>query len=285
MNFSFSRGQKLWVGGLVAMMVLCVAIAVHSLRDVVRGMRHQVEVQAVKAERWSHIAASFSQVGLSFYRQRLEERFDLSSLLPPLDAIRSLAADLKQGSLTPPEQGGLDQLVTEEKRIRTALHLVATLDRSDPSEASETQVETELTPIISGAIDQANHLGQLLSGAIKTRHERLIQSLHDTTLVLLIGAGLACLLGILATRLMIRTVDRPLRAMRTALYNLMAGHFSYRLQAPFSGAMGELADCIDSVAHLLEKHAVPPQSLSREPQPEAGHHSKTPIPPVKSSRH
>jgi hypothetical protein len=69
-NISFSTARRLGIWTLLAIVIVGAVFAVMSLRRVVKGIHHKVELQEVKERQFTQMALRFAMVGADFHRAR-----------------------------------------------------------------------------------------------------------------------------------------------------------------------------------------------------------------------
>lgn len=261
---SYPYARRLGIGALLCSILLVSAVSVIALHRTADRIHTHVNNEADKSQRFADIALHFSEAGADFYKQRYAEHFPLQKLLGQLDNLRQEFTMLGRHSLSPLERRGLQALMMQERRFRTAIYAYKTIKHEDLSLEYAVMTLAELDQAISDAVSQAIHHGHTGANAVKQTNQELIASIHRTQVTLTIGAMLTVCLGAIVSIWLSRALARPIAAMRQATYELGRGHFAYRLHVSSNDDVGQLAAGIDTMAEQLEAYHYERQQALQE---------------------
>jgi HPt (histidine-containing phosphotransfer) domain-containing protein/HAMP domain-containing protein len=229
-------------------------------------MFRKIELQELKERHFTQLALRFALVGSDFYKYKQQDKLrrEFPRLTHHLDTIRSMLAQLQGLHLTPAEHKGLIKLRIEEKRFRTALYVFIESGVDDAAQETASKAVADIESLLGDAVDRAIHYSYRTTEGIEKVNSHIVQSAHDTTVVLTIGAGLAALIGVLVSLLLSRVFQRHLSVILQATHEFGKGNFAYRINSPFKDAMGQLALSIDEMGGRLQAYERRQQTILSE---------------------
>jgi hypothetical protein len=208
MNVSFHRLRRLSIGTLLGLTLVGAAVFVVKMRQATDTLQSELSFRERQAQHFHEIAVSFSQLGATFYQQRVKGRLELAALKAQLDAIRTLLTELERLPLPTAEQPWVAELALQENRFRTAMYAFAAAVREDPAPGFSGTVLPEIDDVIVRAANQAGLYKKAVLASIQQTHHALGQSLQWAIGELIVGTLCVLFLGLCTNFLLAHAFSR-----------------------------------------------------------------------------